>query len=560
MLETLNIKNFAIIENSSLSFNLGFNVLIGQTGAGKSIILSALQFVLGDKPNKDNIRTGESEMQVKAVFSNISSDVEKLLCEFDIPCEDILILSRTFNIEGKSSCHINGEPVTVSMLKQIGMHLVDIYGQHDGTKLLDTKTHLKMLDSFSPNKLQKYKDEIQKLLDKQKEINQKITDIGGANEDRERTLDLLNYQIEEIQNANLVLGEDDELENSIQTMSNYEKIANSVSATYDALQENSLNQSLTNLENAGQYDSNLSSLAQRLQSAIIEIEDISSTLKEYMSNMSFSESELDNLTMRLENIKLLKKKYGKSIEDVLTYLDTCKQRFEDITNSEQILHKLESEQNDIKNKLFDESLLLHNTRLEIAKEIEKKVECELNDLGMKKTTFRIGFDEIPQKENAIFTKDGFDKVEFLFSANAGEQQRSLAKTISGGELSRFMLAIKNVFASFEQSNLLIFDEIDSGVSGEIGYLVGQKLAILSKKFQIICITHLPQVTCLADKYIYIQKNVSGNHTTSVAKYLDENELASYLVSLFGAKESEAGLLHANELIEMAKTFKTSLNK
>lgn len=560
MLETLNIKNFAIIKDSSLSFNLGFNVLIGQTGAGKSIIINAIRFVLGDKPNKDNIRTGESEMQVKAVFSNISLDVENLLDKFDIPKEEILIVSRTFNIDGKSSCHINGEVVTVSMLKQIGAYLVDVYGQHDGTKLLDSKNHLALLDNFNPNLLYDTKQEIQTLLNNQKEINQEIADIGGADEDRERTLDILNYQIQEIQNSNLVLGEDIELENSIQTLSNYEKIANSVSTSYLGLQENNLNQSLTNLQNASQYDSNLESLATRLQSAIIEIEDISSSLQEYMSNMSFSESELDNLTQRLESIKSLKKKYGKTIEDILTYLEECRQKYENITNSEQILNNLKDEQSKINSQLFEASLKLHNKRVEIAKEIETKVEKELCGLGMKKTTFSVGFNCIPQKEDAIFTKDGFDKVEFLFSANAGEQQKSLSKTISGGELSRFMLAIKNVFASSEQSNLLIFDEIDSGVSGEIGYLVGQKLAILSQKFQIICITHLPQVTCLADKFIYIQKQIQEGHTTSNAKYLDEKELASYLITLFGAKESEVGLLHANELISMAKSFKSKLNK
>lgn len=560
MLETLNIKNFAIIKDSSLSFNLGFNVLIGQTGAGKSIIINAIKFVLGDKPNKDNIRTGENEMQVKAVFSNVSVDVEKLLDEFDIPKEDILIITRTFNIDGKSSCHINGEVVTVSMLKQIGAYLVDIYGQHDGTKLLDSKNHLALLDNFNPNLLSSEKQEIQKLLNTQKEINQKIIDIGGADEDRERTLDILNYQIQEIQNANLVVGEDIELENSIQTLSNYEKIANAVSMSCATLQENNLNQSLTNLQIAGQYDAKLENLATRLQSAIIEIEDISSSLQEYMSNMSFSESELDNLTQRLESIKTLKKKYGKSIEDILTYLEICKQKYENIQNSEQILNELKEKQAKINNQLFEESLKLHNKRMEIAKQIESKVEQELCDLGMKKTTFSVGFENIPQIENAVFTKDGLDKVEFLFSANAGEQQKSLSKTISGGELSRFMLAIKNVFASSEQSNLLIFDEIDSGVSGEIGYLVGQKLAILSQKFQIICITHLPQVTCLADKFIYIQKQTNEGHTTSNAKYLNEGELASYLVTLFGAKQSEVGLLHANELISMAKSFKNKLNK
>lgn len=560
MLETLNIKNFAIIENTSLSFNLGFNVLIGQTGAGKSIVINALKFVLGDKPNKDNIRTGENEMLVKAVFSNLSPKVNACLNNFDIDCDDTLIISRSFNTEGKSSCKINGEPVTVSMLKQVGSLLVDICGQHDSTLLLNSNNHLTLLDNYAQKDLQKDKSELNELLSQKKDIERQILSLGGDDKDRERTLDILDYQIKEIQNANLKQGEDEQLENDIQVMSNYEKISNSLEIAYQGLSNDNLYQSLSSLELASNYDNKLTEYAERLKSVFIEFEDISSSIKEYMSNMSFSENELDNLTLRLENIKSLKKKYGSSIDDVLKYLDECKTKYDNIQNSEEILQKLQLEKNGIVKKLYDICVKVHNTRLKVAKEIETKVEKELATLGMKNTKFTIKFNELPNIENAEFSPCGFDTIEFMFSANAGEQQRSLVKTISGGELSRFMLAIKNVFANCEDSNLLIFDEIDSGVSGEVGYLVGQKLSILSKTHQIICITHLSQVTALADKYIYISKRVEGEHTKSVASYLSTDQLASYLVTLFGSKESTAGLEHAKELIESANKFKTNLNK
>lgn len=560
MLETLNIKNFAIIENTSLSFNLGFNVLIGQTGAGKSIVINALKFVLGDKPNKDNIRTGENEMYVKAVFSNLSQKVNDCLNSFDIACDDVLIISRSFNIEGKSSCKINGETVTVSMLKQIGSLLVDICGQHDGTMLLNSNNHLSLLDSYAKDTLLKDKEKLSELLSKKKEIEKEILSLGGDDKDRERTLDLLDYQIKEIENANLKEGEDEQLENDIQVMSNHEKISNALEITYSGLSNDNLYQSLSNLELAGNYDNKLLEYAERLKSVFIEFEDISSSINEYMSNMSFSENELDNLTLRLESIKSLKKKYGNTIEDVLNYLDECKTKYENIQNSEELLLKLQSQKVDIIKELYNVCVKIHNTRIKVAKEIEAKVEKELATLGMKNTKFTIMFNQLPDIENAQFTTSGFDTIEFMFSANAGEQQRSLVKTISGGELSRFMLAIKNVFASCEDTNLLIFDEIDSGVSGEVGYLVGQKLAILSKTYQIICITHLPQVTALADNYIYISKQVEGEHTKSVASYLTTEQLASYLVTLFGSKESTAGLEHAKELITSAQKFKENLNK
>lgn len=560
MLETLNIKNFAIIENTSLSFNLGFNVLIGQTGAGKSIVINALKFVLGDKPNKDNIRTGENEMYVKAVFSNLSQKVNDCLNSFDIACDDVLIISRSFNIEGKSSCKINGETVTVSMLKQIGSLLVDICGQHDGTMLLNSNNHLALLDSYAKDSLLKDKEKLSELLSKKKEIEKEILSLGGDDKDRERTLDLLDYQIKEIENANLKEGEDEQLENDIQVMSNHEKISNALEITYSGLSNDNLYQALSNLELAGKYDNKLLEYAERLKSVFIEFEDISSSINEYMSNMSFSENELDNLTLRLENIKSLKKKYGDTIEDVLNYLDECKTKYENIQNSEELLVKLQSQKVDIIKELYNVCVKIHNTRIKVAKEIEAKVEKELATLGMKNTKFTIMFNQLPDIENAQFTTSGFDTIEFMFSANAGEQQRSLVKTISGGELSRFMLAIKNVFASCEDTNLLIFDEIDSGVSGEVGYLVGQKLAILSKTYQIICITHLPQVTALADNYIYISKQVEGEHTKSVASYLTTEQLASYLVTLFGSKESTAGLEHAKELITSARKFKENLNK
>ena len=559
MLKTLTIKNFAIIENTSLSFHLGFNVLVGETGAGKSIILDALNFVLGDKPSKDNIRHGATELVVKAIFENIGEKVIEKLNEFEIECEDMLIVSRSFNIEGKSSCLLNGEPVTVSMLKQIGALILDFYGQNESVSILNVKNHIKLLDSYKPNLLEKTKENIANLLQSYKDINKEIEIIGGRGEDRERTLDLLSYQIKEIENTKLEKNEDVVLEEKIKALSNYEKISTSLNQCYNSLKNNELNNALSNLNIAKEYDGKLLQYNERLNGCIIEIEDICASIKEYLSNMSFSETELDSISERKDQIKSLKKKYGSSLEDIEIYLNKIKKEYDDIINSEAILKKLITNQNEIKHKLYNECLKLHNLRLELSEEVEQKVKNELFSLGMENTQFKISFKNLKQENECDFTNNGIDEVEFLFSANVGEEQKSLAKTISGGEMSRFMLAIKNVFANANDVSVLVFDEVDAGVSGEIGYKVGQKLAMLSKRYQIICITHLAQVTALADKHIYISKIVENNQTKSVAKYLNENELLKYLATLFGSKSSEIALMHSKELLNMSNDYKQSLN-
>lgn len=560
MLQTLNIKNFAIIENTSLSFNLGFNVLIGETGAGKSIILDALNFVLGGKPNKDDIRNGTLEMTVKATFENVNSSVIEKLNEFQIDYDDLLIISRTFNQDGKSSCNINGEPVTVGMLKQIGLLLMDMYGQHDSLSLLNTKNHIKMLDSYKPDFIECEKNAIHNLLLDLKDVVDKMNSLGGDGEDRERAIDILNYQINEIEHANLKIGEDEELSNQISILSNFEKVSSSLGQAYNNINSSNASQALSSLRYAGNFDNSLLSLADRLEGCIIELEDVSMAIKEYLSNVNYSDKEIDSLSERLEHIKSLKKKYGNSIEEIFEYLEKSKQELDNMLNSEEILSKLSQQKSEILNLLYKESKSLHNKRIILAKEVESSVEQELKTLGMNNTKFSICFKELQSLEQCTFTNNGIDEVEFLFSANAGEKEKSLAKTISGGEMSRFMLAIKNVFASTDDVGLLVFDEIDSGVSGEIGYKVGQKLAMLSKKYQIICITHLPQVTALADCFINIKKFTENNHTKSVASYLDEEQLVEYLTSLFGSNKSQAGLIHAKELLDKAVAYKQELNK
>lgn len=560
MLQTLSIKNFAIIENTSLNFDLGFNVLIGETGAGKSIIFDALKFVLGEKANKENIRSGCSQLSVKATFLNPNKNVLEKLNEYQIDCDDVLIISRTYNIDGKSNCSVNGETVTVNMLKQLGDLLYDIYGQNDSTSLLNVKNHLKIMDMYNPEILQDEKLQIKNELIEYKTIEEKINAIGGQGADRERLIDLLSYQINEIESLNIRNNEDVELQQEINSLSNYEKLTTNLENCYNLLSNNNLNSGLNNLISVLEYAPTLKECFDRLQSSIIEIDDIKSNIKEYLSNLSSSDNNIDELNERLDKIKFIKKKYGPTIQDVYEFLDKSKNQLDDLLNGEEKLSKLILLKQQKKEMLYELSLRLHKKRVAISKEIECKVKEELESLGMKNTVFTIKFDSMPHIDNAEFTNNGLDKVEFLFSANIGESQKSLSKIISGGEMSRFMLALKNVFNKSEDVSLLVFDEIDSGVSGEIGLKVGQKLALLSKKYQVLCITHLAQVTALADKFIFIKKYVENNVTKSVATYLDDKEILVYLSSLFGSVTSDVSIMHAQELLNLAKEYKNSLNK
>ena len=560
MLQKLTIKNFAIIENSSLEFNRGFNVLIGETGAGKSIILDALKFVLGAKAQKEDIRNGEEELFVKATFTDLQESTIKTLSAFDIECDDVLIISRSYNIDGKSSCKINGEIVSVSMLRQLGETLYDMFGQHDNVELLNTKNHLKLLDGYDSQNLVPEKERIKFLLDSLKKVNEQIAQIGGKGEDRERTLDLLKYQIDEIENSNLYIGEDEKLDSQIVTLSNAEKISSALSSSLENLTANRLGVALSALATISQYNDKVSKIHDRLESIEIELEDIQSDLKELLLSLEFSQNDLDDLVERQERIKSLKRKYGSTIEEILTFLSNAQNRYDNILNSEKVILKLDKEKEDLNSELYKNSITLHQKRMDIAKLLEQNVIKQLADLKMKNTTFKVHFDEMPSGIDNIYTLDGLDKVEFLFSANKGETEKSLSKTISGGEMSRFMLALKTVLGTKDDPKTLVFDEIDSGVSGEIGYKVGEKLYSLSLSSQILCITHLPQVTALADNHILVYKNVVDGKTISEIKILSKEELVKYLSTLLGGYDSETSKLHAEELLEMAKHRKLDLNK
>lgn len=558
MLQTLKIKNFALIADQTIEFKGGFNVLIGETGAGKSLILDSLSFVLGDKANKLNIRHGEQKMSVQAVFDNTPA-IESFLEDNGIDVEDNLYLSRSLSQEGRGDTRINGNIVPASLLRSLSAIMVDTYAQNENIELLKVKNHISILDSYAGLEVKQLKEQVQDVLTSIKQIDVDMLKLGGDHSNRERELELLEYQIKDIENANLKPNEDSEIKEQLDKLSNFEKIHENVQNASQNLMsiDELLSECEHSLSMASKYDDSLLDYLSRLSSAKIEIKDICDYLQNYGDD-GFDQSEIDILNKRYDDIKLLKKKYGYSIEEILQYLNKVKEDYDNLLFGEEKLNKLATQKQQLSVKLYSLCQELTNKRRVCAKEIEKNVLFELEQLGFKNCKFKVDFKDLPAIEDAEFTKNGLDEIEFLFSANAGEELKSLSKTISGGEMSRFMLAIKNVFANIFETTTLVFDEVDTGISGEIGQRVAERLARLSKNYQLICITHLCQVTAMADNYIFVKKEVENNKTFTKVSYLNSKEIIEYIAVVSGAEPTEVAIRFATELKQKANEYKKTL--
>ena len=547
MLQTLSIKNVALISSLSIDFGRHFNVLLGETGAGKSIIFDALNFVLGAKIDKTLLRSGESTMRVDAVFTNLKESTLELLKEFGIE-EDEIVLTRTYSQDGKSSIRINGLPSTQSVLKNVGDILVNSYSQHESVDMLKTKNHLIMLDKYGNEKIKPLKEKLQSEYHTFKDIENKIKSLGGNDFERERTKSLLLYQIKEIEDANLKVGEDEEVKERLKFLSNAEKINQAITICEELLSDNndscinSLQQSSSLLSSISGFG-NIDECKTRLDSARYEIEDIYQTLVDIKSSAEFDENEYEELDRRNDLIKSLIKKYGGSIEKTLEYLENSKKQFEELENSVALIEKLEKDKSDIETKLNNTAEMLSNVRKTYAQEITKKITCELRELGMKSSSFDVKFNRLE-----TVTLEGLDDVEFVFSANKGQELKSLAKTASGGELSRFMLVVKNIFAEIGSAQTLVFDEIDAGISGETGNIVGQKLNNITRYAQVLCITHLPQVASYGDDFFYVSKTEDKTSTLTQIKHLEGDEIIYNLARMIGGDNvSDIALSHAKEM-------------
>lgn len=568
MISSLKINNIALIDESIIKLGEGFNTLTGETGAGKSIIIDSLNFVLGSKADKTLIKTGKDFAKVEVVFElpKLNDAIISFFESINAEPETTIIISRFYNSNGKNEVRVNGEAVTLGMLKKLTIHLVDIHGQHDHQALLDSKNHIKILDSLDPEIIT-LKEKLNSQLDVVNDINNQIFELGGEGEDKVRNIKLLEHEINEIELAELKIGEEENLLQKRKYYANSEKLSRNLNDGFNALYGDNCN--VINQLKSASYSLGLISdispqiedLKNRVNSVMYELNDVTEQISDLVNTTDYDENEVNELEERLDLIKDLKRKFGGSIEQVLQYLDNAKIKLDNLLNSEQALMKLNKQKSDVLKGVFDTCIALTNRRKQAGEWVKNKLLNELKYLGIKNGLFEVNFasDYTLNNIEKSATRNGADSIEFLFSANPGIEVRPLSKIISGGEMSRFMLAFKCVVQDTTGIKTMIFDEIDAGIGGLIGIEVGKKIASISKFNQVICVTHLAQIAAFADNSFKIEKAVDNNITTSSVRLLDNagkiNEIARMLGLNETAKTAEASAL---ELIEMAEKHKSTM--
>ena len=558
LLQLLHIENIAVIEEADISFDHGFNALTGETGAGKSIVIDALGAVLGQRTSRDLIRTGAAKSFVSAVFTGVPA--LDLLTECGVEADDgELLLQREIAADGKNTCRVGGRPVTVAQLRKIGSALLNIHGQHDGQQLLDEEQHLAYLDSYGrvDSELERYAECYSAMVETEKKIRSYRMDEA----EKERRLDSLRFQIRELEQAKLTPGEDEKLQERRTLLRNSERYMGAIQGALWCLSGgddgggavSQLREAAGALGSARTIGEQFASLHDRLEAVQSEAYDIAETLRDMQNAMEFSPHELDELESRADLLYRLKKKYGATVEDMLDYLERCREELDQITFSADIVLRLEKELETKRAAVLVAARQLSDLRKSAAKELEIRIQDELRQLDMPKVRFSICFEE---KEPDI---TGTDMVRFLMSANVGEELRAINRVASGGELARIMLALKNVLAENESIGTLVFDEVDTGVSGRAAQKVAEKLAQVSKRKQVLCVTHLPQLAAMADTHFSVEKGERDGRTFTRVEVLDRQRRREELARLTGgANITEAMLAGAEELIAAAESYRASI--
>lgn len=562
MLKSLRINNIALIENLYIEFDSGLNILTGETGAGKSIIFDALNFVLGARSDKSLIRTGESVARVDAMFDvDLSNEALKsILVDNDIECDDgELLISRKMSVDGKSDIKVNGYPITSSMLRQITSNLVDIYGQQEQVSLLKTQNQLALLDNFASSELVAVKSKYTIKYLELKEINRKLDRLGGDEFSASREKDYLSFVIDEIVNANISEQEEQELISQKQRLSNIEKIASGVSVSQNALNAsiNYISQATSALNGVSQFDKTLLELYDRLSSSKLELEDITDSICEYDVS-DYSQSEFDRIDERLDKIKELKRKYGGTCESVLEFLDKSQKRLYELVNSDKLRSELENTKDELIKELLSLAVKMNTIRTKYSKVFSQRLLLNLAQLGMPNAQIDFAINGSGKSEEDL-TPNGLGKVELLFSANLGGELKPLNKVASGGELSRLMLGIKAIVAETDNMPTMIFDEIDAGISGKMAQAVGEKMAEIGKYHQVIAITHSVQIASMADCHFMIKKiEKNGKTISETIKLSDDERIEELARFMSGDNLTQNTLSSARELLEKQREFKASL--
>ena len=538
MISTLHIKNIGIIDDLSINLNQGLNILTGETGAGKTLIIDSLGIISGERFSKEMIRKGEDHSFVEVCL---------YLPENENAIDGNVIVSREIYSNGRNMCKINGRMVTVNELKEFMQNILDIHGQHDNQYLLNASTHIEYLDNFSSKELNKYKEEYSELYNKYLQIKKELKNNYGDDKEKQRKLDLLRYQFEEISKANLKIGEDDELESKREIILNSEKINENLNIADLEVSEkaiDSINNAIRALEKIESFDENYSRNLNALKSSYYDIQEIARDISGMREETYFDEEERQEVENRLDTIFSLKRKYGNTIEEIIKYGEELEKEIIQIENIDEINNKLKEELNDIKSKMYNISKKMDIIRNEYAKQLEENINKELVDLEMKNANLnvKVTFDETQE-----YNKNGLNSVEFLIRTNIGEEAKPLVKIASGGEMSRIMLAIKNVLSNVDIVPVMVFDEIDTGISGVAAKSVGEKLKAISKKHQVLCVTHLASIAAKGDYNYFISKEVHNEKTSTNIKQLNEEETIKEIARISSGEITEISLQHAKEL-------------
>lgn len=558
MLERLVIKNIALIDSADIVFGAGLNILSGETGSGKSVILDSLNFVLGSKADKNMIRYGETEAYVRGEFTVApQSAAVKALEELDIESDGEIIITRKYSADGKGNIKINGNAVTAGMLKTVSQHLVDVYGQSEHFALLSEANQLSVIDGLCGERAADIKNALSILISEKRECLRRLKQLGGDSAERARRLDLLSYQIKEIDAAELRDGEEEELIAKRRIIENTEKIASAVSGSLGAINgdggvSDGISAARRLMANVSEYGDDYSSVSDRLDAVLAELQDIADILSDMADGLEFDEADARRVEDRLDLIRNLKKKYGATVEKILAFRAKAGEEYDLLSDSEAVAEKLTKRLEELDESIFGECVKLTELRKNNAENFCRDVESELKSLNISGARFEVRFDEYDKSSANLTSVNGSDKVKFMFSANKGEPLKPLSKVISGGELSRFMLAIKTCLKDLNGISTYIFDEIDAGISGITARSVAEKFTDIAKNTQIIAVSHLPQICAAGDKNFLISKaEQNGGTVTSVREIVGDAKIAE-IIRLTGGGETEAARQHAAELIAQYK--------
>lgn len=539
MITSLHIKNIGIIDEININLNEGLNVLTGETGAGKTLIIDALQIISGGRFSKEMIRRGEN-------FSYVEMSLYLPNRNFE---EDTVIVSREMNLKGKNLCKINGRMVTVSELKEFMKNIIDIHGQNENQSILDSSTHIDLLDGFANEEILGIKNNYIKLYEEDLKIKRLLNENYGDDKEKQRKLDLLKYEVEEISSANLKVGEDEEIEEKRKLIISSEKIVNNLQEAELQISENvieNLNIAIRSMEKIESYKEDYSILVGELKNAYYELQEAARDISGHREEIYFDEEEQKEIEERVDLIHSLKRKYGNTIEEILDYKQKKIEEIEQIENLDTYILELKKKQKKLETEMKILAEKMHSIREKYINILETQINKELEDLEMKNAKFSVKFLE---KENIEFNKNGIDKLEFMLQTNVGETAKPLVKIASGGEMSRIMLAIKNVLADVDKTPVLIFDEIDTGISGVAANSTGEKMKAISKNHQVICVTHQASIAAKGDYNYYICKEVKDNKTLTKIKLLTENEVIREIARISSGDITEASINNAKELRE-----------